>query len=121
MLLQQILEKRTFDNRIFTIDCSQILASGQTITTISTVTDDAAELTFTGPIVNIAAVTLPTGNVVPIGQGIQVAISGGTLAGALSQLLTIRARFATSTDRAVEATVQLFLTDTPGLSPTEFC
>ena len=116
-----LLEKRTFDDRLYTIDCSALLALGQTITTIGSVADDATELTFTNAVINLAPITLASGRIIPIRQGIQVEVSGGALAGAISQLLTIRARFATNTDPAVEATVQLFLCDTPGVLPNTGC
>lgn len=121
MIVQQILEKRTFDDRLYTLDCSALLAPGQTIATISGIADDSAELTFSNATVNLAAITLPSGKVIPIRQGIQVEVSGGALAGAISQLITIRARFATNTDPAVEATVQLFLCDTLGVHPMAGC
>ena len=121
MNVQQILEKRTFDDRLYTIDCSALLAVGQTITSIGGITDDSAELTFTNAVINLAPITLASGRIIPIRQGIQIEVSGGALGGALSQLLTIRASFATNTDPAVEATVQLFLCDTPGVLPNTGC
>ena len=121
MNVQQILEKRTFDDRLYTIDCSALLAVGQTIASIGGITDDSAELTFTNAVINLSPITLASGRIIPIRQGIQVEVSGGALAGAISQLITIRARFATNTDPAVEATVQLFLCDTLGVHPMAGC
>lgn len=121
MIVQQILEKRTFDDRIYTLDLSALLATGQVITSVVSVTDDATRLTFANAITNVAPITLLSGRIIPIGQGVQVEISGGALAGSLSQLLTIRARVHTNTDPSVEATVQLFLCDTVGLHPTVGC
>lgn len=122
MTPQQILEARPFDARTFTIDCTELLAPGQTISSIVGVTEDSSVLAFANPVTNLAPATRPdTGAVIAIRQGIQVEISctnpTTALGGAISALLTIRARFVTNTDRLVEATVQLFLTNTPGLSP----
>lgn len=121
---QQTLQARTHDQRIFTIACERLLAAGQAITTISSVAEDSGTLIATNPVINTAAVPLPDGTTAPIGTAIQVLLAcvdpTSALDGAVGKLLTIRARFATSTDPAVEATVRLFLTDTPGASPGIF-
>lgn len=117
----QILEKRSSDSRRFDIDCSLLLAVGETITsaaapTAAPVTSPA--ITFGTPAVNLSPVTYtdPFGSTrtAPTGQVVQVQISGGAIpSGYLVQDYVIRVVLATNLNPAVEATVKLRLNDTP--------
>jgi hypothetical protein len=108
----QILEKRTYDARIFDINCSDLLVSGETITSVSTIISDQGGLTFGAATINSIAITYPDGEVAAIGKVMQFEISGGRIpAGTASLTCTVRARFATSLGNDLEATVLLKLTD----------
>jgi hypothetical protein len=108
----QILEKRTYDARIFDINCTDLLDTAETISSVSTVIADQGVLTFGTPVVNAGAVTYPDGEVAAIGKAIQFEISGGTIPrGVASLMCTVRARFTTSIGNDLEATVLLKLTD----------
>lgn len=107
-----VLEKRTYDSRIFDIDCTDLLDTAETISSVATVTADQGGLSFGVPATNGAAVTYPDGRTAAIGKVIQVAISGGEIPAGLGELeCTIRARFATSINPQLEATAVLRLTD----------
>ena len=120
MQLDQILEARTFDDRIYTADLSQLLAAGQVVTAVDSVAEDTGTLICSNPVVNTLPVTMPDGHIVPVGQAVQFEAACVTpstaLAGQQWVLLTIRVRVATNTDRAVEGTVRFFLCDTPGVN-----
>jgi len=112
----QILEKRTFDRRVFDIDCSELLDTAETISSVTAITADQGGFTFGTPAVNAAAVEYPDENrTVAIGKVIQVRIEDGAVPAGKNELLcTIRARFATSLNPRLEATVLLRLTDQAG-------
>lgn len=114
--MQQIHEKRTYDARVFDIDCSLLLAATETIANVVGITEDTGELTFDTPLVNTSPITYPGPRTVAVGKVVQVRIGGGTIPqGARSSLRTIRAQLVTSAGaQQVEATVQLRLIDTPG-------
>ena len=108
----QILEKRTYDTRIFDINCTDLLDTSETVTSVSTVLADQGVLTFGTASVNTGAVTYPDGEVAAIGKVVQFEISGGRIpTGRASLMCTVRARFATSAGNDLEATVLLKLTD----------
>ena len=111
----QILEKRTYDRRVFDIDCSELLDTAETISSVTAITADRGELVFGVASVNSAEVEYPDENrTAAIGKVIQVRIDDGEIpAGKTELLCTIRARFATSLNPRLEATVQLRLTDDP--------
>ena len=119
----QTLEKRTSESVLYDIDCSVLLAVGETITGTPTVTTDLVTtppLVFGVATVNVAAVTYTDAygstRVVPIGQVAQVNISGGTIpASAQVQDYLVRVKMSTTRNALVEATVRLRLTDTPAL------
>jgi hypothetical protein len=117
------LEKRSSESTLYDLDCSILLAVGETIISVTTFT---AEPITTPPIVvgaasiNSSAVTYTDAfgstRVAPIGQVIQVNISGGAIpTSALIQDYILRAKFLTSRNPAVEATVRMRLNDTPSL------
>lgn len=113
--MSQILEKRTADNRWYNIDCSQLLGVGETITSVGTITADQGGMTFGAGIVNTVPVTDPkTGLTAPIGQVVQVQISGGTVPSGVQYLdCFVRAPLTTSVNPLVEATVTCRLTNNP--------
>lgn len=124
-MTQQTLEGCTTDDRIYTLDLSDLLAAGQTVTAVTSIGEATDTLTVGSGVVNTQAVTLPSGEIIPIGQALQVELSctnpSEALAGQQSVTLTIIAVVATSTDRAVTAVVPFFLCDTPGISADGGC
>ena len=108
----QILEKRTYDARIFDINCSDLLDSDETITSVSTILGDQGGLTFGTAAINSTAITYPDGEVAAIGKVMQFEIAGGRIPPSVASLMcTVRARFLTSIGNDIEATVLLKLTD----------
>lgn len=109
-----MLEKRTYDSRIFDIDCSALLASTEVIATVANVGADQGQMTFGTGTVNGSAMTYHDGSVAAAGKAIQVQISGGVVPPGIGALIcTVRARFSTNLNPQLEATVQLRLTDLP--------
>ena len=109
----QVLEKRTYDNRVFDILCAALLDSGETVVS-ATVTADQGAMTFGSATVNSGALTYSDGTIAAAGTVVQVRVSGGTIPLTQGELLcTLRARAATSSGGQLEATVQLRLTDNP--------
>lgn len=109
---QATLEKRSFDQRIFDINCSALLDSTETISSVTSVAADSAGLTFGTPLVNTALVSYADGSTAAIGKVIQVRISAGTIpAGMDYALYTVRAKFVTNVNPALEATVLLRVQD----------
>lgn len=119
----QTLEKRSSEGVLFDIDCSLLLASGETITSVTSITAEPVTtpaITFGSPVINAAPVTYTDAfgstRIAAIGKVAQVQISGGKIAaGAQVQDYIIRAKLATSLNNPgpVEATVRLRLNDTP--------
>ena len=117
----QILEKRSSDSRKFDVDCSLLLATGETITSVAAPTHSPAtspDLAFGTPAVNVSPTTYTdqygASRVVPAGQAVQVQISGGAIPSSLRvQDYVIRIVLTTNQNPAVEATVKLRLNDTP--------
>lgn len=108
----QILEKRTYDARIFDINCSDLLDSDETISSVSTIVGDQGGLSFGSASINTTAITYPDGEEAAIGKVMQFEISGGRIPPSVASLVcTVRARFTTSVGNDVEATVLLKLTD----------
>jgi hypothetical protein len=112
MILTTSLEKRTAESIWYDIDCTLLLNASELITSITSVTDDANVLTFSGQTVNTVAITYPDGSVGAIGKVIIVKIGGGVIgAGATSKSYTIRALFNTGTGNTREATVIMNVTN----------
>lgn len=118
----QVLDKRSSESRLYDLDCSLDLASGEVITSVSIITAEpvtSPAIVFGIPVVNVAPVSYTnqtTGivRIAPIGTVIQVNISGGKIAtGRQVQDYILRAKFATNLSPAIEATVRLRLNDTP--------
>jgi hypothetical protein len=106
------LEKRTSESINYFIDCSGLLNTGETIATISSIADDSSALTYGTPTVNSTNIVFSDGKNGAIGTVILIQISGGTLVATISfLLLTIRAKFITSSGNIREATVLLKLTN----------
>lgn len=118
--MSEILEKRTYDARLYDIVCTDLIGSSETITVVDSITADQGALAFGSAIVNVAPITYSDGTVAPTGKVIQVEISAGTIPlGSDSMhirvpnlLCTVRARFHTSqSPNQIEATVLLLLQD----------
>lgn len=108
----QILEKRTYDARIFDINCTGLLDSTETISSVDAIVGDQGGLSFGTASINSTAITYPDGEVAAIGKVMQFEISGGRIpAGTASLTCTVRARFLTNNNNDIEATVLLKLTD----------
>ena len=120
-MTQQTLQAMTTDDRIYTVDLSDLLAPGQTITSVTSITDATGTLTLGTGTVNTLPVTLQSGAVIPVGQAVQIEIKCATpttaLNGQQSVTLEIILIVATNTDRAVTAVASFFLCDTPGVNP----
>jgi len=109
-----ILEKRTSESIWYDIDCTYILDTLETITTITSVLADQPGLVFAAPAVNPNPVTFPDKQVAAAGKVISVQISEGVIpAPQINQLYTIRALFQTTEGNTREATVLLNVTDIP--------
>lgn len=109
-----ILEKRTDEVIWYDIDCTNILNTGEIITSITSITSDQTGLTFSGPAINPAPVTFPDGVTAPTGTVISVQIAAGTVpSGSTNQLYTIRPLFVTNQGNTREATVLLNVTNIP--------
>lgn len=112
----QVLDKRTAESRQYEIDCSRLLAAGETITSVTSVNSDQGGLVFGTSSANGAPITYPDGRTVPAGKVIQFLISGGALPpGQLVLMCTVRALFVTNLSPAVEATELLRLVNTPNI------
>lgn len=110
----QILDKRTRDSRLYTIDCSRLLDAAETISSVEGVTADAGGCTFSQIQVIAAPLTLDDGTVVAAGKGIQFVISGGSIPDGRPWLKTpVRPILVTTVNAALEATVTLRLIDDP--------
>ena len=110
----QILEKRTADARLFSIDCSLLLDPAETITSVTSITSDQGGLTFGTVAINSAVLNYPNGRQAQVGKVMQFTISGGTIpAGQISLMCIVRALMQTSINPAIEATAILKLTNTP--------
>lgn len=117
----QTLEKRSSDSRRFDIDCSLLLAVGETITSVGTPSASPVTtppIAFGAPTVNLSPTTYTDQfggtRTAPTGQVVQVQISGGTIpANFTAQDYVLRFVLVTSVNPAVEATVKLRLNDTP--------
>lgn len=114
------LEKRTSENKWYSIDCTNSLDTAETISSITSIAADQTGLIFSGQKVNTSQCVFSDGTIANIGKVIQVQISGGTIT--IGQFLkdrrpgvqyTIRANYVTSKGSSAEATVLLNLTDTP--------
>lgn len=109
------LEKRTYDNRLFDIDCTDLLAPTETVSAVASVSADQGQMTFGDGSVNGSTVSYPDGTTAAAGKVIQVRISDGVVPPGVGALMcTVRAKFATNINPQLEATVQLRLTDLPG-------
>lgn len=109
-----ILEKRTYERRLFDLDCSDLLIADEVIETVISVAADQGALTFGDAVINDEAVTYPDGTTTAAGKVIQVQINDGVIPGERGELLcTVRARFSTNLNPRLEATVLLRLTDMP--------
>ena len=113
-MAQAVLQKRTADVRTFDINCSNLLGATETITSVSSIAADQGGLTFGLPTVNTVEVSYPDGSIGPVGQVVQVQISGGAIpSGRVSLLCMVRSELITTINPCVEATVGLSLINNP--------
>ena len=114
------MEKRTSESYLYEIICVNLLKPGETLLSVTSVTDDQRTLTYGMPAINAAPITYPLLNlpglppplVAPIGSVIQVRISGGTIPGGADELeCTVRPVGLTSLGNTPEATFVLTLRD----------
>jgi hypothetical protein len=119
------LEKRTSESIKFDLDFSQMLAAGETISSVSSIAATPVSaitpLVFGTGVVNVAPVSYYSDlartivdHVAPIGTVVQVTISGGQIAvGASVQQYIVRAKVATTINSVVEGTGLMLVNDTP--------
>ena len=109
-----ILEKRTTESIFYDIDCTHLLDTNETISSITSITSDQTGITFSNQAINSVAVTFSDGTTAAIGKVISVLISAGTIPnGAINQIYTIRPLFVTNESNIREATVLLNVTNNP--------
>lgn len=109
-----ILEKRTSEAIYYDIDCTYILDTLETISSVTSVTADQEGLVILAPAVNPIPITFPDGQIAAIGKCISVQISEGIIPEPqINQLYTIRALFETTKGNTREATVLLNVTNIP--------
>jgi len=109
-----ILEKRTSEIIWYDIDCTNLLDTNETITSILSITADQEGLVFSASAVNSSPVTFPDGITAPAGKVISVQISEGVVpTGSTNQIYTIRPLFDTNEGNTREATVLLNVTNIP--------
>lgn len=118
----QVIEKRSSESRLYDLDCSLDLGSGESIQSVASVTAEPATtppIVFGSAAVNAVPISYTDPNsgiarIAPIGSVIQINISGGKIAaGKQVTDYIVRAKFATNISPTVEATVRLKLNDTP--------
>ena len=118
-MTQQIIDKRTADNRTITVDCRGVLNPSETISSVLAVAADEGSLAFGTAVVNAAPVAIYNAqgvqsDTVPIGQAIQIPVSAGTIPPGSPFLLCVtRAKLQTTLNAAVEATFGIRLIDLP--------
>ena len=115
------LDKRTWDDRLYDIDCSDLLDPDETIVSGVVKADPQNQvngefttgLVFGDVVVNPAPIIYPKlGRCADIGKAVQFLISGGIIpVGATSLCATVRLRMVTTKSPQLEATVSLRLTD----------
>lgn len=108
-----MLEKYPGESALFDIDCTNLLASGETITGTPTMAQLPAltggdQLTFGTPVVNGAPVTYSDGRVAATGKAIQVRISAGTATNSVDpRSYAVKATFTTSAGNTLVAKATL--------------
>ena len=109
------LKKRTSEDIWFDMDCTNLLNTSETITSVVSVAADQTGLTFGSPVINGQAITYPDGRAAAIGKVIRVKIAGGSIsAGAKENRYTVRAVFNTNDgSNKREATVVMVVTNEP--------
>lgn len=134
-MIQSVLDKRSFDQRLYDIDCSDLLAPEEVITSVTAITStipptvpnpvqtvpppdpladiNAAGFTFGTPAINHGPLLYPLYNHrADPGKVVQVMISGGVAPATPDGVTgTIRLQLVTSMSPHLEATVALRLVD----------
>lgn len=111
-----VLEKRTYDERTYDVDCVDLLGESEVWTSIASITSDHPHLVFGTPVINAAPITYPdpNGHTSAAGKVVQFSISGGVLGVRDSYIdCVVRVRGVTNQSPALEATVTLRLKDNP--------
>lgn len=111
------LQKFADDSVLFDFDCTNLLASGETITGTPAMTQwpafpgaDPALLVFGTAVVNAAPVTYPDGRVMAVGKGFQVRISGGLpITQTLQRVYQVMGTFTTTAGNTMTANAPLWL------------
>lgn len=104
-----MLEKYAGETALFDIDCSGILATSETISSVPAMSfspnlTGGSALTFGTAVVNATSITYPDGTIIPAGKVIQVMISGGTPDSfGNDRLYSVLATFQTSTSQTLVA------------------
>ena len=117
--LTKYLDKRTADDRLFDVDCTDLLDDDEVILSATvkydgqTPNDGTPPLTFGDPMVNPAPMHYALiGRWAGIGKALQCRIGGGFLqSGQPERQYVLRFLLVTSINPALEATVVLRLTD----------
>lgn len=115
------LEKRVNDQALYDLDCSLVLAVGETIASVTSITVEPTTtppITLGVPTVNANPITYKdrfgSSTTAPAGTVIQVLVGGGRIAsGRQVQDYTVRARFATALNPAIEVMTRLRVHDRP--------
>jgi hypothetical protein len=114
--MAQVLDKRTYDSRLYDVDCSILLDAAETITGVSAVVADQGGMVFGAATVNSSPITYPDGRVVPVGKVAQFQISGGAIpTGQQFLICNVRVQMSTTINPQLEATVQLRLVNNPAI------
>lgn len=126
--IPKFLDKRTWDDRLFDVDCTDLLDVDERIVQndgqpISIKADPQQPvngefntgLSFGGASINPAPIYYPKlDRWAPIGKALQFVIAGGCIPqGATELFCIVRVRFSTTASRQLEATQLLRLIDTP--------
>lgn len=112
----QVLDKRTSESRLYTVDCTPLLEDAETITSVTDVKADAGGCTFSNIAVIATPVTKDDGTVIAAGKGLQFLATGGEIPAGQRFLITpVRPLLVTSINPALEATVLLRLVNQPGI------
>jgi hypothetical protein len=113
-----VIQKRRAEQVLVDIDCSRLLSTGETISSVSSIAADAPAtdpaLTFGSGAVNVAQIAYEA-HTAPAGTVVQVIVSGGAItAGMTSRDYTCRCRVVTNKSPLVEAVFVVRVDDEPG-------
>lgn len=78
VVCKQVLTKQPAESLLYGVSFAPLLDSGETISSVTSVTEATGDLTIASEAVNAATFTDIDGNTVAIGEGVQFRVSGGT-------------------------------------------